>query len=240
MIDRMKCNLFVWFKKYCFINVLTFILINSTASMACSCIPKYSNFKGGVKNTEVLVHVKVMGKFAHPKHIDGPNKKHIRYASVIKLEVLDNLNNNKLSKIIYFKNGASASCELSIFQFEIGDELLLKAFKSRNYIQSTLLSEYVNIYNTSKFLLFNNEIENDLVESGSCGYNLLTIENSIVRGNLTKNKTKWKLKYSQILGKLSKKWESNFLKKKISSKDNLQYMHVTALSANRCLISKFN
>jgi len=172
-----------------FITIIIFSFSVFSQLNACSCMSIPETFLKDFKKNELVIHVKVL------EHEAPPELTHSMMQSISKLKVLNVLNGDLKSDIVYFINGSSAACQANIEGMEIGKEMILKPRqqedkkdKNKTYLKGSICSRWMQ-----------------------------PVENGRVIGNVTKNRMSKRYKK---MNKLEAKGDEKSMKcfKKLSEK----------------------
>jgi len=115
-----------------FPGLILCLLLFSHFAAACSCANVPDNFAKNIQANHVVLSAIVIEQI----EFDNLEKSLVFAKSLTKLKVTHWYQNSMYADTIYYVNGEGAACGSSIAYANIGEELVIKARKELNFIQS--------------------------------------------------------------------------------------------------------
>jgi len=123
-----------------------------------------------------------------------------------------------------FKNGQGSMCEINLGFINSGEKLLIKGWEAKN-LQFWELSNGSSMIPSKQDSFFVNLTKNyKTIESTTCEYTYLKIENQEVTGDLTRNKFREKQRVYRILDKISNNLAERYKRKNMNESQLRQRM----------------
>jgi len=201
-------------------KIIFIIAFGSFDLLACSCSYSSKSFKDNL-NFPYILEVEVLEHFEYKKEKD---ENYVLLEGYTKLLVNRSLKSKIMYDTMLFKNGQGSMCEINLGFINSGEKLLIKGWEAKN-LQFWELSNGSSMIPSKQDSFFVNLTKNyKTIESTTCEYTYLKIENQEVTGDLTRNKFREKQRVYRILDKISNNLAERYKRKNMNESQLRQRM----------------